>query len=74
MSDRWPGPVTVRTGNRAMVTHSVLGTPLSEPQIGQVVPETPDLIADRTNPTLTPRYPDYPRLRLRATAMTTPRR
>ena len=38
--------------------------------IGQVVLETLDLIADRANRTLTPRYPDYARLWLKATAMT----
>ena len=37
------GPVTVRIGNRAMVTHCVVGPPLSEPLIGQVVLETLDL-------------------------------
>ena len=68
------GPVTVRIGNRAMVTHCVVGPPLSEPLIGQVVLETLDLIADCTNRTLTPRYPDYPLLKLKATAMTARRR
>ena len=68
------GPVTVRIGNRAMVTHCVVGPPLGEPLIGQVVLETLDLIADCTNRTLTPRYPDYPLLKLKATAMTTRRR
>ena len=33
--------------------------------IGQVVLETLDLIADCTNRTLTPRYPDYPLLKLK---------
>ena len=59
-------PVTVRIGNRAMVTNCVVGPPLSEPLIGQVVLETLDLIADCTNRTLTPRYPDYPLLKLKA--------
>ena len=44
------GPVTVRIGDRAMM---------------QVVLETLDLIADCTNRTLTPRYPDYPLLKLK---------
>ncbi len=57
------GPVTVRIGNRAMVTHCVVGPPLSEPLIGQVVLETLDLIADCTNRTPTPLYPDYPLLK-----------
>ena len=60
------GPVNVRFGNRAMVTNCVVGPPLSETLIGQVVLETLDLIADCTNRTLTPRYPDYPLLKLKA--------
>ena len=60
------GPVTVRIGNRAMVTNCVVGPPPSEPLIGQVVLETLDLIADCTNRTLTPRYPDYPLVKLKA--------
>ena len=59
------GPVTVRIGNRSMSTDCVVGPPLSEPLIGQVVLETLDLIADCTNRTLTPRYPDYPLLKLK---------
>ena len=62
------GPVTVRIGNRAMITNCVVGPPLSEPLIGQVVLETLDLIADCTNRTLTPRYPDYPLLKLKRLA------
>ena len=62
------GPVTVRIGNRAMITNCVVGPPLSEPLIGQVVLETLDLIADCTNRTLTPRYPDYPLLKLKRQA------
>ena len=50
------GPVTVQIGNRSMSTDCVVGPPLSEPSIGQVVVETRDLIADCTNRTLTPRY------------------
>lgn len=71
---RLDGPVTVRIGNRAVVTHCVVGPQLSEPLIGQVVLETLDLIVDCTNQTLTPRYPDYPLLKLKTTAMTTRRR
>ena len=59
------GPVTVRIGNRSMSMDCVVGPPLSEPLIGQVVLETLDLIADCTNRTLTPRYPDYPLLKLK---------
>ena len=43
----------------------VVGPPLSEALIGQVVLDTLDLIADCTNRTLTPRYPDYPLLKLK---------
>ena len=60
------GPVTVRIGNRSMRMDCVVGPPLSEVLIGQVVLETLDLIADCTNRTLTPRYPDYPLLKLKA--------
>lgn len=59
------GPVTVRIGNRSMSTDCVVGPPLSEPLIGQVVLEVLDLIADCTNRTLTPRFPDYPLLKLK---------
>ena len=59
------GPVTVRIGNRSMSMDCVVGPPLSEPLLGQVVLETLDLIADCTNRTLTPRYPDYPLLKLK---------
>ena len=59
------GPVTVRIGNRSMSMDCVVGPPLSEPLLGQVVLETLDLIADCTNRTLAPRYPDYPLLKLK---------
>jgi clan AA aspartic protease len=59
------GPVTVRIGNRSMSMDCIVGPPLSEPLLGQVVLETLDLIADCTNRTLTPRYPDYPLLKLK---------
>ena len=61
------GPVTVRIGNRSMTMDCVVGPPLSEALIGQVVLETLDLIADCTHRTLTPRYPDYPLLKLKRT-------
>ena len=60
------GPVTVRIGNRAMVTNCIVGPPRSEPLIGQVVLEMLDLIADCANHTLGPRYPDYPVLKAKA--------
>ena len=59
------GPVTVQIGNREMTMDCVVGPPLSEVLIGQVVLETLDLIADCTNRTLTPRHPDHPRLKLK---------
>ena len=57
--------MTVRIGNRSMSMDCVVGPPLSEPLLGQVVLETLDLIADCTNRALTPRYPDYPLLKLK---------
>lgn len=59
------GPVTVRIGGRSMTMNCVVGPPLSEALIGQVVLETLDLIADCTQRTLSPRYPDYPLLKLK---------
>ena len=59
------GPVTIQIGNRAMVMNCIVGPPLSEPLIGQVVLETLDLIADCANHTVTPRHPDYPLLKLK---------
>ena len=59
------GPVTVRIGNRFMNTDCVVGPPLSESLLGQIVLEALDLIADCTNRTLTPRFPDYPLLKLK---------
>ncbi|MCY4635809.1 MAG: hypothetical protein OXG04_15110 [Acidobacteria bacterium] len=49
--------MTVRIGNRSMSTDWVVGPPLGEPLLGQIVIEALDLIADRTNRTLTPRSP-----------------
>ena len=48
---------------RFMVTECVVGPPLSEPLIGQIVLEGLDLIADCANRMLTP---DYPSLKLRS--------
>ena len=61
------GPVTVRIGNRFMNTDCIVGPPLSEPLIGQVVLETLDLVADCTNHTIAPRpeSPDTPLLKLK---------
>ena len=59
------GPVTVRIGNRSLNTDCIVGPPLSEALIGQIVLEALDLIADCTNRTLAPRFPDYPLLKLK---------
>ena len=61
------GPVKVRIGNRFMNTDCVVGPPLSEPLIGQIVLEALDLVADCTNRTLAPRpeSPDSPLLKLK---------
>ena len=61
------GPVTVHIGNRFMITECIVGPPLSEPLIGQIVLEALDLIADCANRTVTPRpeSPDYPLLKLK---------
>ena len=48
-----------------MVTECIVGPPLSEPLIGQVVLERLDLIVDCANQTLTPRHPDYPLFKLK---------
>ena len=61
------GPVTIHIGDRFMITECVVGPPLSEPLIGQVVLETLDLVADCTNRTIAPRpeSPDSPLLKLK---------
>ena len=61
------GPFTLRLCNRSMSVDCVLGPPLSEPLIGQIVLERLDLIADCTNRALVPRpeSPDYPLLKLK---------
>ena len=61
------GPFTLRLCNRSMPVDCVVGPPLSEPLIGQIVLERLDLIADCTNRILVPRpeSPDYPLLKLK---------
>ena len=61
------GPLGIRVGNRAMNTDCVVGPPLSEPLIGQIVLEGLDLVADCTNRTVGPRpeSPDYPLLKMK---------
>ncbi len=57
----------VQIGNRFMNTDCVVGPPLSEALIGQIVLEALDLVADCTNRTLAPRpeSPDSPLLKLK---------
>jgi predicted aspartyl protease len=61
------GPLTIRIGDRFMNTDCIVGPPLSEALIGQVIVEELDLLADCTNQTLIPRpeSPDYPLLKLK---------
>ena len=61
------GPITIRLCNRFMSVDCVVGPPLSEPLIGQIVLEALDLIADCRNRMLGPRpeSPDYPLLKLK---------
>ena len=61
------GPVTVQIGDRGMNADCIIGPPLSEPLIGQIVLEALDLVADCGNRTLGPRpeSPDYPLLKLK---------
>ena len=60
------GPISVRIGNRAMITDCIVGPRDSEVLIGQVVLERLDLIADCGTGTVAPRYPDAPMLALRS--------
>ena len=61
------GPFTLRLCNRSMPVDCVVGPPLSEPLIGQIILERLDLLADCTNRVLVPRpeSPDYPLLKLK---------
>jgi len=61
------GPLTIKLGDRFMTTDCIVGPPLSEPLVGQVVLEELDLLADCTNHKLIPRpeSPDYPLLKLK---------
>lgn len=62
------GPVTIHVAERFMTTDCVVGPPLSEGLLGQVVLESLDLLADCANRTVAPRTPDYPCLKLKWTA------
>ena len=61
------GPVTIRIGNRFMITDAIVGPPLSELLIGQIVLAALDLVADWANRTVAPRpeSPDSPLLKLK---------
>jgi predicted aspartyl protease len=61
------GPLTIKLGDRFMSTDCIVGPPLSEPLVGQIVLEELDLLADCTNRKLIPRpeSPDYPLLKLK---------
>ena len=59
------GPVAIEVCGRAMVTECLVGPPLSEALIGQIVLEGLDLVADCANRTLAPRTPDYPTLKVK---------
>ena len=56
------GPLNVQIGDRGMSTDCVVGPPLCEVLIGQVILERLDLIADCGHQRLHPRVPDYPLL------------
>lgn len=61
------GTVTVKIGRRFMNTDCIVGPPLSEALIGQVILEELDLIVDCQMQTLTPRpeSPIYPSLKMK---------
>ena len=59
--------VTLTIGDRTMTTECIVGPPLSEPLLGQIVLERLDLLADCQNQQLTPRpeSPYYPLLKVK---------
>jgi len=61
------GPVIIKIGKRFMNTDCIVGPPLSEALIGQVILEELDLIPDCQKQTLTPRpdSPIYPSLKMK---------
>ena len=61
------GTVTIKIGDRFMNTDCIVGPPLSEALIGQVILETLDLIPDCQRQILTPRpeSPIYPSLKMK---------
>lgn len=60
-------PVTIKIGKRFMNTDCIVGPPLSEALIGQVITEELDLIPDCQRQTLAPRpeSPIYPSLKMK---------
>ena len=60
------GPVSIRIGNREMVTEALVVPSGAEALVGQIVLERLDLIADCLNQTLSPRpeSPERPLLRV----------
>jgi clan AA aspartic protease len=61
------GTATVKIGDRSMNTDCIVGPPLSEALIGQVIMEELDLILDCQNQSLSPRpeSPIYPSLKMK---------
>lgn len=60
-------PVYIKIGDRFMITECIVGPPLSEALIGQVILEELDLIPDAQKQTLSPRpeSPIYPSLKMK---------
>jgi clan AA aspartic protease len=61
------GALSIKIGDRSMVTECVVGPPNSEALIGQIIMEGLDLIADCQKKTLAPRpeSPIYPSLKMK---------
>ena len=61
------GPLGIRIGNRGMNTDCVVGSPFSEPLIGQIVLSGLGLVVDCANRTVGPHpeAPDYPQVKLK---------
>ncbi len=57
------GVLTVRVGDRKMETNCIVGPPLSEPLLGQIILERLDLLVDCKEGKLVPR-PESPYLPL----------
>lgn len=60
------GPISIRIGNRQMLTEALVIPSGADPLVGQIVLERLDLIADSLNQRLSPRpeSPDRPLLRV----------